>query len=412
MVRPSDCLEVGWQALRAHTGRSLLTTLGIVAGVAAVICTMSIGAGAEDEVAERLSSLGANLLMVTPGAAKPSGVRTEAGLQRNLTEADAAAIGAEIPGVEGAAPLVARRLQIIAGDRNWSTLVAGVTPAYLAEREWSADEGRLFETDDLESAARLAIIGSDVADALFEGRTAVGKPIRIGAVPATVVAVLTRKGVGAAGRSQDDVVFVPLSMARTRLLGEANGPRRNALDLISIKLADPTLLSDAKSQIETLLRQRHRLLGDLPDDFAVENPADVLEARAGATRALAWLLFGSAAVSLAVGGISLMNIMLVSVGERTREFGVRMAVGAGRRDLLLQMLVETISLALAGGLVGSLVGIAASLAIASQAEWRVSISTPAVLMAWGLAGAVGLVFGLYPAYRASRLDPIEALRGE
>jgi putative ABC transport system permease protein len=413
MVRPSDCLEVGWQALRAHTGRSLLTTLGIVAGVAAVICTMSIGAGAEDEVAERLRSLGANLLMVTPGAAKPSGVRMEAGLQRNLTEADAAAIGSNIPGVEGAAPLVARRLQIIAGNRNWSTLVAGVTPAYLAEREWSAEEGRLFETNDLESAARLAIIGSDVADALFDGRSPVGKPIRIGAVPVTVVAVLARKGVGAAGRSQDDVVFVPLTMARTRLLGEANGLKRNALDLISVKLADPAHLPDAKSQIETLLRQRHRLLlGDLPDDFAVDNPADVLEARAGAARALAWLLFGSAAVSLAVGGISLMNIMLVSVGERTREFGVRMAVGAGRRDLLLQMLVETTALALAGGLVGSLVGIAASVGIASQAQWRVSISILAVLMAWGLAGAVGFVFGLYPAYRASRLDPIEALRGE
>jgi len=240
----------------------------------------------------------------------------------------------------------------------------------------------------------------------------VGKPIRIGSMPATVVAVLTRKGVGAAGRSQDDVVFVPLSMARTRLLGEANGPKRNALDLISVKLADSALLPDAKSEIETLLRQRHRLLADLPDDFVVDNPADVLDARAGAARALAWLLFGSAAVSLAVGGISLMNIMLVSVGERTREFGVRMAVGAGRRDLLLQMLVETTALALAGGFIGSLVGIAASLAIASRAEWRISISTFSVLMAWGLAGAVGLVFGLYPAYRASRLDPIEALRGE
>ena len=412
MVRLSDCLGVGWRALRAHTGRSLLTTLGIVAGVAAVICTMSIGAGAEDEVAERLRSLGANLLMVTPGAGRPNGVRAEAGLERNLTEADAAAIGAEIPGVEGAAPLVARRMQIIAGNRNWSTLVAGVTPAYLAEREWSVDEGRLFETDDLESGARLAIVGSDVADALFAGGTALGKPIRIGAVPATVVGVLARKGVGAAGRSQDDVVFVPLTMARTRLLGEANGPKRNALDLISVKLADPALLSDAKSQIGTLLRERHRLVGDLPDDFEVDNPADVLEARAGAARALAWLLFGSATVSLAVGGISLMNIMLVSVGERTREFGVRMAVGAARRDLLLQMLVETTALALVGGLIGSLVGIAASLAIASQAEWRVSISTLAVLMAWGLAGAVGLVFGLYPAYRASHLDPIEALRGE
>jgi putative ABC transport system permease protein len=224
--------------------------------------------------------------------------------------------------------------------------------------------------------------------------------------------VLARKGVGSAGRSQDDVVFVPLSMARTRLLGEANGPKRNALDLISVKLADPALLPDAKTQIETLLRRRHRILGDSPNDFAVENPADVLEARAGATRALAWLLFGSASVSLAVGGISLMNIMLVSVGERTREFGVRMAVGASRRDLLLQMLVETIALALAGGFIGSVAGVAASLAIASRAEWRVSISIPAVLMAWALAAAVGLVFGLYPAYRASRLDPIEALRGE
>src|SRR5271166_1446830 len=256
-MRPSDCLRVGWQALRVNTGRSLLTTLGIVVGVAAVICTMSIGAGAEDEVAERLRALGANLLIVTPGAAKPGGVRLEAGRRRNLTEADAAAIGGEIPGVESAAPLVARRLQIIAGDRNWSTLVAGVTAAYLTAREWSAAEGRLFETAELEQGARLAIVGSDVAEALFPGRSAVGEPVRIGAVPATVVAVLARKGVGSAGRSQDDIVFVPLSMARSRLLGDASGPKRNALDLVSVKLAEPTLLPDAKSQIEALLRVRH-----------------------------------------------------------------------------------------------------------------------------------------------------------
>jgi putative ABC transport system permease protein len=411
-MRASDRLGVGWQALRAHTARSLLTTLGIVVGVAAVICTMSIGAGAEDEVAESLRTLGANLLIVTPGAAKPAGVRMEAGLRRNLTEADAAAIGGEIPGVESAAPLVARRVQIITGNRNWSTLVAGVTPAYLAAREWSAAEGRLFETAELEQGARLAIVGSDVADALFAGRPAVGEPIRIGAVPATVVAVLARKGVGGAGRSQDDVVFVPLSMARSRLLGEANGPKRNAVDLISVKLNDPSLLFDARSQIEALLHLRHRLLPDASDDFVVENPADVLEARAGAARAFAWLLSGTALVSLAVGGISLMNIMLVSVGERTREFGVRMAVGACRRDLVLRMLVETVALALAGGLIGSLLGVAASLTVAWQAGWRVSISPLSVLVAWGLAGAVGLLFGLYPAYRASRLDPIEALRGE
>ncbi|MDE3177216.1 MAG: ABC transporter permease, partial [Pseudomonadota bacterium] len=288
----------------------------------------------------------------------------------------------------------------------------GVTPAYLAGREWSAAEGRLFETADLASGSKLAIVGSDVADALFEGRPAVGETIRIGAVPVTVVAVLARKGVGSAGRSQDDVVFVPLPMARTRLLGEANGPKRNALDLISVKLADPSLLPEAKSNIETLLRWRHRRLADAPDDFAVENPADVLEARAGATRALAWLLFGSASVSLLVGGISLMNIMLVSVGERTREFGVRMAVGAARRELVLQLLVETTALALAGGLIGSFAGLAASLAIALEAGWRVSLSPLSVLLAWGLAGVVGLVCGVYPAYRASNLDPIEALRAD
>ena len=268
MVRASDCLGVGWQALRAHTGRSLLTTLGIVVGVAAVICTMSIGAGAEDEVAERLRSLGANLLIVTPGAASPGGVRTEAGLRRNLDRRPTPPLSA------GKFPASRAPRRSSRGDCRSSRETAigrlsllASPPPILPGREWSAEEGRLFETTDFESGAKVAIVGSDVADALFEGRTAVGEPIRIGAVPATVIAVLARKGVGAAGRSQDDVVFVPLPMARTRLLGDANGPKRNALDLISVKFADPALLPDAESQIETLLRRRHRLLGDAPNDF-------------------------------------------------------------------------------------------------------------------------------------------------
>src|SRR5271166_7056242 len=241
-MRPSDCLRVGWQALRVNTGRSLLTTLGVVVGVAAVICTMSIGAGTEDEVAETLRTLGANLLAVTPGAANARGVRMEAGGRRNLTEGDAAAIRRELPKVQIAAPLVSKRLQVIAGSRNWSTLVAGVTPDYLDAREWSAAEGRLIDSADLDSGARVAVVGSNVADALFDARPAVGETIRIGKVPATIIAVLSPKGAGAAGRSQDDVVFVPLSMAKTRLLGTANIGTRDSLDLISVKVTDPAEL--------------------------------------------------------------------------------------------------------------------------------------------------------------------------
>jgi putative ABC transport system permease protein len=411
-MRPSDCLKIGWQALRVHTGRSLLTTLGIVVGVAAVICTMAIGAGAEDEVAETLRTLGANLLAVTPGAQVSRGVRMEAGGGRSLTERDAAAIRAEIPEVQIAASLISKRLQVIASGRNSSTLVAGITPDYLDARGWSASEGRLFDLDDLDSGAKVAIVGSDVSHALFEDRSAVGETIRIGKVPATVIAVLAPKGAGVVGRSQDDVVFVPLSMARSRLVGAADSATRDSLELIAVKVADVDKLAEAKPKIEALLRQRHRLWQTASDDFLVEDPADILHARANATRALAWLFLASASVSLAVGGISIMNIMLVAVGERTRELGVRVAVGATPRDLVLQLLVETVLLALAGGLIGSVFGIAGSFWLAWQAGWRTVVSPASVLVAWGLAGLVGVVFGLYPALRAARLDPIEALRSE
>lgn len=408
-MRLTDDFDAAWRALSANAARSLLTALGVIVGVAAVIATMSIGAGAQDEVTETLRTLGANLLLVEPGAPEAHGARLEAGTRRNLTESDAEAIERELEEAQFVAPLVARRMQIVAENRNWSTIVAGTTPAYLALREWVVADGRSFDSADLASAALVAVIGADVANALFGDRPAVGERLRIGAAPATVIGVLARKGAGAAGRSQDDVAFVPLSMARSRLLGEAS---RGAVDFISVKLFEQADMLDAQGAIERLLRRRHRLQAEAANDFSVSNPADVLAARTDAARALAWLLSGAASISLIVGGVSIMNIMLASVGERTREFGLRVALGASRRDLFRQTLMETTILALAGGLIGSLVGIAVSLSIAEQANWRIAISAEAVLFAWALAGFVGVVFGLYPAYRASRLDPLEALRSD
>jgi putative ABC transport system permease protein len=411
-MSPLESLRIATRALRVNKLRSALTMLGIVVGVAAVVCMVSVGAGAQTEVSEKIRTLGANLLLVMPGARNSGGARLESGTQPTLTEEDAAAIRRELVDAQVAAPLLSRSMALVAANKNWVTLVAGINIDYLVAREWQVTDGRSFTGDEIASGAKVAIVGSVIIEELFDGRAGVGETFRIGNVPFTVIGVLDKKGVGAAGRSQDDVVFIPLSTAKSRVLGAVRGTTREALDFISIKVSDATAMSEMEREIEALLRQRHRIRGDAPSDFRIENPADVLVARGAAVRILGILLIAVAAVSLVVGGISIMNIMLVSVSERTREIGLRMAVGANRRDIRWQFLIEALILALIGGLVGAALGAAAAVAIAWKAGWPILISPWAVILACGFAGFVGISFGLYPAHRAARLDPIVALRFE
>src|SRR5260370_3010033 len=325
-------VRMGTGAGRVNKLRSGLTVLGIVVGVAAVVCMVSVGAGAQAEVSEKIRTLGANLLLVMPGARNSGGARLESGTQPTLTEEDATASRRELGDPQVAAPLLSRSMPLVAANKNWVTLVAGINADYLVAREWQVANGRSFTGEEIASGAKVAIVGSVIIEELFDGRAGIGETFRIGNVPFTVIGLLDNKGLGAACRSHDDVVFIPLSTAQSRVLGAVRGTTRQALDFISIKVSDATALSEMEREIEALLRQRHRIRGDAPSDFRIENPADVLIASGAAVRRLGIILIAVAAASLVVGGISIMNIMLVSVTERTREIGLRMAVGASRRD--------------------------------------------------------------------------------
>ena len=407
-----ESLLIAYRALRVNKMRSTLTMLGIIVGVAAVICMVSVGAGAEAEVSEKIRTLGANLLLIRPGAQTSGGAMLKSGTQPTLTEEDASALRGELPNIQVAAPLLSHSEQAVAGGKNWATLIAGINSDYLIAREWRIRIGRPFSASEMETGAKVAILGEAVLSRLFGTDAGIGQTIRIGNVPFTVIAALEKKGMGASGISQDDVVFIPLSTAKTRLLGTVRGVNRGALDFIMLKISDPGAIPEVKSQATVLLRQRHHLRREAADDFTIENPADVLSTRAESLRTLGTLLVSVASVSLIVGGISIMNIMLVSVTERTREIGLRLAVGARRRDIRRQFLIEALTLASIGGLVGALLGAAAAAAIALQAGWPVLISPWAIGVACGFAGFVGVSFGLYPAQRAARLDPIVALRFE
>ncbi|OGL03863.1 MAG: multidrug ABC transporter substrate-binding protein [Candidatus Rokubacteria bacterium RIFCSPHIGHO2_12_FULL_73_22] len=398
-------------ALEVNRVRSGLTALGVIIGVGAVVTMMAVGAGAEARVAEQIRSLGSNLIIVVSGTVTSGGARLGSGTQLTISEDDARAIEREVAAVRAAAPVVRGGAQLVVGNANWSTAVYGVTPGFFEAREWGTFTGRLLTREDVDAASKVVLLGQTVAQTLFGETDPTGQTIRVKKVPFTVIGVLERKGQSTRGEDQDDVILVPLSTAKTRLLGVSQANPR-AVGSILVKVEASGAMGEAEQQIHALLRQRHRLQPGEDDDFTLRNLSEILESQEVASRVLSLLLAAIASVSLVVGGIGIMNIMLVSVTERTREIGLRRAVGARRRDILMQFLIEAVTVSLAGGFVGAAVGIAASYAIAYFAGWPALIQARAVVPAFLFAGAVGVFFGFYPARKASRLSPIDALRYE
>jgi putative ABC transport system permease protein len=403
--------RVALRALRVNKLRSALTMLGIIIGVAAVIAMVGVGAGAQARVAEQIQSLGSNLIIVLSGSTTAGGVRMGQGSRLTITEEDAVAIGREIPAVQASAASMRGSAQIVYGNLNWATGIQGVTAEYFEAREWTAMTGRLFTAEDLAGATKVVLLGQTTAQNLFGDMDPIGQIVRIKKVPFAVIGVLDRKGQNSWGQDQDDVALIPLSTAKKKVLGVSQANARS-VGAISIKIRAGEDMAEAEAQIKELLRQRHKLQPYQDDDFTVRNLSEILQTQEESSKVMTYLLLAIASVSLLVGGIGIMNIMLVSVTERTREIGLRMAVGARGKDILLQFLVEAVTLSLIGGAIGIALGLASSQAISQFAEWRTQVPASSVAMAFGFAAGVGIFFGFYPARKAARLDPIEALRYE
>ena len=404
-------LRVAMRALAVNKLRSALTMLGIIIGVAAVIVMIAVGGGAQARVEEQIRSLGSNLLLILSGTTTAGGVRMGFGSNQTISEDDAAAIPREIPQTL-AAPALRGTAQIVWGNQNWSTVIFGVTPEYIDVRQWELAAGRLFDTTDMAGATKVCLIGQTVARQLFGGADPVGQAIRVRRVPFTVIGVLESKGQSMMGTDQDDLILMPITTARKRVLGASNLAKQRSVGTIWVKVAEGYDMKTAEEQVRALLRQRHRLQPGQDDDFSLRNLEEVAATQEASSRVLALLLAAVASVSLVVGGIGIMNIMLVSVTERTREIGLRMAVGARNRDILGQFLVEAVTLSLIGGLVGVALGMAAAFGVAQLAGWRIVIAPQAVLLAVAFAFVIGVFFGFYPARKAARLNPVEALRFE
>jgi putative ABC transport system permease protein len=403
--------RIAIRALRVNKLRSALTMLGIVIGVGAVITMVAVGSGAQARVAEQIASLGSNMIVILSGSTTSSGVRLGSGSQLTITEEDAWAIQREVSLVEAAAPLMRGGGQVVYGNLNWSTQVQGVTPEYFTARDWGIVAGRNMTQEDVDGATKIALVGQTVVDNLFSGGDPLDQVIRIKKVPFTIIGVLDKKGQSTWGQDQDDVILIPLSTAKKKVLGVSQANARS-VGSISVKVREAGMMKEAEEEIRGLLRQRHRLQPYQDDDFWLRNLSEVLQSQEESSRVLTLLLGAIASVSLMVGGIGIMNIMLVSVTERTREIGLRMAVGARGRDILTQFLVEAVTLSLIGGVIGIAFGLLGSYAIAHFAQWRVDVNSQAIAMAFGFAAGVGIFFGFYPARKAAGLNPIEALRYE
>jgi putative ABC transport system permease protein len=409
MVNLPSTIRIAFRALRVNKMRSGLTMLGIIIGVAAVIAMVAVGAGASQKIAEQIASMGSNLLIVLPGATTAGGVRMGAGTQPTLTMGDAEAILRECPAVEAVAPTHNGVAQIVYSHMNWSTGIVGTTPSYLFIREWRLDAGRSFTVQDVKSATKVALLGRTVVENLFGDEDPVGKIIRIQNLPFTVIGVLVRKGQDARGHDQDDTIMIPITTAQKKLFG---APFPGMVRIITVKARGIQDLAAAERQITELLKQRHRIGPKQDNDFTVRNLTQFMQAREESSKVMTMLLAAIASVSLLVGGIGIMNIMLVSVTERTREIGIRMAIGAKTWDIRLQFLIEALALSLLGGVIGIVLGVSASTVISRASGWPTVVSSFSILLAFGFSGLVGIFFGFYPAYKASLLNPIDALRYE
>jgi len=409
MIGIPSTFKISLRALRVNKMRSALTMLGIIIGVGAVITMLAVGTGASERIAAQMASIGSNLLIIIPGSSTSGGIRMGSGTLSTLTQDDAEAIARECPAVSDVAPMYNGTAQVVYGNQNWSTVIIGTTPGILPVRDWTLVSGKAFTDQDVRNAGKVCILGQTVVDNLFGNADPVGQIVRIKKVPFTVIGVLEKKGQTDRGQDQDDTIFVPLTTAQKKLFGV---PFIGMVRSISVKARDAGSMEAAEAQITELLRQRHRISPRQDLDFTVRNLTQMMQAREQSTQVMGLLLAAIASVSLLVGGIGIMNIMLVSVTERTREIGIRMSVGAKTGDIRLQFLIEALTLSLIGGVVGIILGISGSKVVTLLAGWATVVSPLSVLLAFGFSGLVGLFFGFYPAYKASLLSPIDALHCE
>ncbi len=396
---------VGLKAISRNKLRSFLTMLGIVIGVGCVIAVVAIGNGATKSVENTINSLGTNFIMIFPGATTSSGARMFTG-NSTLTPEDADAIKTECPAVAYVSPMVRSAAQVVAGELNWGTSIQGVGVEYPLIRSWNVDQGNFFTDADVKAAAKVCVLGATVVDNLFPNDAAVGQIVRIKNVPFRVVGVLERKGGNMMGQDQDDTIIAPYTTVMKQLSGKTK------IDMLQVSAVSADQVQEAQNEIDALLRQRHRIPPNGDADFQMRSQEEIAQAQAQQMGILRTLLLSIAAISLLVGGIGIMNIMLVSVTERTREIGIRMAIGAKGRHVLLQFLFEAVTLAIVGGLIGVVLGVGASEAVGKYLQWPIVVTTTSVALSFGVAAFVGIFFGFYPARKASRLDPIDALRYE
>ncbi|PTQ88164.1 ABC transporter permease [Agitococcus lubricus] len=393
-------------AMLANRLRSFLTMLGMMIGVASVVLMLAIGQTARDSVQKTIDSMGSHLFIVLAGSANTGGLRTGSGGVSTLTVADATAIS-ELAGVNVTAPVLQTRQQLVASGTNWSTEIFGSTPDYLIARGWQIQDGTSFDDSDVRQSRRVALIGATVAHNLFADDNPIGQTLRIGRTPYEVIGVLAAKGQSLDGRDQDDTVIVPLTSAQRYLVGNR---WRNSVRMILVQATDESVMPQVEGDMDTLLRERHKIAIEAEPDFSIRNLAAIAQTAAETAKTMSLLLGAIASISLVVGGIGIMNIMLVSVTERTREIGIRMAIGARQRDVLSQFLLESVMISVTGGIIGLLVGMGCAQLVGSMWQTSVSVSMDAVILAFSVAAVTGVSFGFYPAYKASRLDPIEALR--